>query len=97
MCVIVENEELRKLGQLVFKQLKNRFGSLDLYNKFVIGVDKSKMRLYNADDSAQTLVDQDGVFINEKPVMDNSMFGEADLERSKKGKKFTKNIFDSFS
>ena len=97
MCVIVENEELRKLGQLVFKQLKNRFGSLDLYNKFVLGVDKSKMRLYNVDESAQDLVDQDGVFINEKPVMDNSLFGEADSERSKKGKKFGKSVFQNFS
>lgn len=98
MLGIIENEELRKLGQLVFKQLKNRFGSLDLHNKFVVGVDKSKMRLYNVDDSAQNLlVDGDGVIQDDRPVMDSTFFGEQDNDRSRKKGKFNKSLFDNFS
>lgn len=97
MLAIIETEELRKLGQLVFKQLKNRFGSLDLYNKFCVGVDKTKMRLYNLDQSAQDLFIDNGKVgpVDDSPVMDNSTFFQNENER--KGKKFNKSMFDNFS
>ncbi len=50
---ITSTEELEQMGQLMIKQLKNRYAPLDRYRKFVVGVDRSKMRLYDVDQSAQ--------------------------------------------
>lgn len=77
MMAIISTEELEELGQLMFKQLKNRYGDPSLYKRFVIGVDKSKMRLYDVDSSQQEDI-MDG------PVMDNGQFMEEDTERKKK-------------
>jgi len=53
MYAAMSSEELEKLGQLLFKQLKNRFDDPAKYRRFVVGVDKSRMRLYNLEESAQ--------------------------------------------
>jgi hypothetical protein len=53
MFALVTNEELEQLNQVLVKQLKNRYGDPNLYKRFVIGVDRSKMRLYDAEQSAQ--------------------------------------------
>jgi len=50
---IISTEELESLGQLMFKQLKNRYGDVNKYRRFMIGVNKAKMRLYDLEDSAQ--------------------------------------------
>jgi replicative DNA helicase len=60
MFAVIRNEELDRLGQLMIKQLKSRYGNKNYYEKFVIGVDPDKMKLYDAEDSAQTLVQSDG-------------------------------------
>lgn len=52
---IVETEELIELNQLMFKQLKNRYRDKNIDARFVIGVDKNKMRLYTVEKSAQML------------------------------------------
>jgi replicative DNA helicase len=71
MFALISTEELEKLGQLMVKQLKNRYNDPTLHKRFVIGVDRSKMRLYDVDESEQTLTqDQD------TPVFDNSNSGE---------------------
>ena len=58
MFALVSNEELEGLNQIIVKQLKNRYNDLNLYKRFVIGVDRSKMKLYDVESSAQTtLVD----------------------------------------
>ena len=59
MFVMVTNEELEKLGQIMIKQLKNRYSDPTTHKRFVIGVDRTKMRLYDVEDSAQTLVTPD--------------------------------------
>lgn len=53
MFAVISTEELDKLGQLLVKQLKNRFDDPARLRRFVIGVDKPKMRLFDADQSAQ--------------------------------------------
>lgn len=53
MIAIISTEELEQLNQIMVKQLKNRYGDPNQYKKFVIGVDRSKMRLYDAEQSAQ--------------------------------------------
>jgi hypothetical protein len=76
------------LNQIMVKQLKNRYGDPNINSKFVIGVDRSKMRLYDVEQSAQKDL-LDG------PVMDNTKFGEEDYERSLPKKKFSK-MFEGF-
>ena len=50
---ITQTEELKMLNQYMVKQLKNRFSDLNTNKRFVIGVDKQKMRLYDIEDSGQ--------------------------------------------
>lgn len=57
---IIATEDLDKLGQLMFKQLKNRKGDIVKYRKFCIGVDKARMRLFNLEPSAQTGLSESG-------------------------------------
>jgi replicative DNA helicase len=49
---IIATEELIQRGQYLFKQLKNRYNDLNYYNKFYVGVSRSKMKLYNLEQSA---------------------------------------------
>lgn len=56
VITIVSNDQLAALGQYMVKQLKNRYNDPNKNRKFLIGVDKTKMRLYNLEASAQTLV-----------------------------------------
>lgn len=53
MFALISTEELEKLGQLLVKQLKNRYADPSLHKRFVVGVDRAKMRLYDLDMSAQ--------------------------------------------
>ncbi len=55
MLALVSTDELEKLGQYMVIQLKNRYSDFNKNKKFVIGVDKPKMRLYDVETSAQTL------------------------------------------
>lgn len=57
---IIRTDELDELGQVMFKQLKNRYGDLNYYKKFVVGLDTSKMRFYNLEDNAQKDIDNSG-------------------------------------
>ena len=54
MFALITTDELEQLGQIMVKQLKNRYGDPNTNKKYVIGVDKSKMSFYNLEDSAQT-------------------------------------------
>ena len=53
MFALISTEELEQLNQLMVKQLKNRFGDPNHNKRFVIGVDRAKMKLYDAEVSAQ--------------------------------------------
>jgi archaellum biogenesis ATPase FlaH len=55
MIALISTEKLEGLNQLMVKQLKNRYNDLTENKRFVVGIDRSKMRLYDVDDSAQTL------------------------------------------
>ena len=68
MFALISNEELEKLGQLMVKQLKNRYNDPTNNKRFIIGVDRSRMKLYDVEQSAQTLV-------NDTPVFDKSNSG----------------------
>jgi|TARA_B110000261_G_scaffold149995_1_gene177130 replicative DNA helicase len=70
MFGLISTEELEGLGQLMVKQLKNRWGDTNYLKRFVIGVDRSKMKLYDAEESAQQGIVDDG------PVADKGAFGE---------------------
>jgi len=66
MFALVTNEELEALNQILVKQLKNRYGDPNLYKRFVLGVDRSKMRLYDVEESAQQDIADAG--IPDKPI-----------------------------
>ena len=53
MFALISNEELDNLGQIMIKQLKNRYSDPNYYKRFVVGIDRGKMRLYDAESSAQ--------------------------------------------
>jgi archaellum biogenesis ATPase FlaH len=65
MFALVASEELDQMGQIMVKQLKNRYNDPSANKRFVLGIDRSKMRLYDVDDDQQTLV-------QDVPVFDNS-------------------------
>ncbi len=56
MFGLISTEELEGLGQLMVKQLKNRWGDTNYLKRFIIGIDRAKMKLFDAEDSAQDLV-----------------------------------------
>lgn len=85
MFALISSDELEGLGQIMVKQLKNRYNDLSYHRKFVVGVDKSKMRLYNVEQSAQEDI------IDDKPLFDSTATG-ARL----KSEKFNKNTFSGF-
>ena len=55
MFALISTEELEKIGQIMVKQLKNRYNDVVKNKRFVIGVDRSKMKLYDVEDKAQNL------------------------------------------
>jgi replicative DNA helicase len=53
MFALISTEELEQLGQIMVKQLKNRYNDLSVYKRFIVGIDRAKMRLYDCEQSAQ--------------------------------------------
>jgi hypothetical protein len=53
MFALISTEDLLKLGQIMVKQLKNRYNDPNINTRFVLGIDRSKMKLYDAEASAQ--------------------------------------------
>jgi len=74
MFAIISTEELEQMGQLAVKQLKNRYNDPTYKKRFVIGVDRSKMRLFDVDQAEQTLIDTDGK--EDTPAFDNTPTGQ---------------------
>lgn len=66
MVALSQTEELERLNQYMVKQLKNRFADPSFHRKFVIGVDKSRMRLYDVEQSAQKEI------IDDTPLFDRN-------------------------
>ena len=76
MIALISTEELEASNQVMIKQLKNRYNDPTQYKRFVLGMDRAKMRLYDVDENEQTLTD-------DTPVMDNSNYGERMDEEEK--------------
>ena len=85
MFALISSEELESLGQLMVKQLKNRYNDPTYYKRFTVGVDRAKMRLYDIEQSAQDGLADAGI-TEDKPL---NTFG--DRERPTR-----KNKFESF-
>ena len=60
MFALISSEELENLGQIMVKQLKNRYSDPTLHKRFVLGVDRAKMRLYDVEQGAQTGIADSG-------------------------------------
>ena len=67
MFALVSSEELEELGQIMVKQLKNRYSDPNAYKRFVVGVDRSKMRLYDIEQSGQEDLVDIGVVNDSNP------------------------------
>src|SRR5210317_1035675 len=76
MFALISTEELEELGQILVKQLKNRYNDPTIHKRFVIGIDRAKMRLYDCEQSAQ------------QDILDNGKDEEYDYEEKKPKKTF---------
>lgn len=86
MFAIISTEEFESLNQVLVKQLKNRYSDVGSNRRFMLGVDRRKMRFYDVEQEAHE--DLLG-----GPVMDNTKFGQEDRNRSSK---FDKSMFEGF-
>ena len=69
MFALVTNEDLEALNQILVKQLKNRYSDPSYFKRFVVGIDKPKMRLYDTEQSAQDdILDSGQDSIPDKPL-----------------------------
>ena len=75
MFALISTEELEDLNQICVKQLKNRYNDPTVNKRFILGIDRAKMKLYDVEQQAQDdLVDSGQK--NEEPVFDNTPFAE---------------------
>jgi len=83
MFALISSEELEEMGQIMVKQLKNRYNDPTYLKRFTLGIDRSKMRLYDVEQSAQQGLADAGH--SDKPI---NTFGNRE--------KPTKKAFDGF-
>ena len=76
MFALISTEELEGLGQILVKQLKNRYNDPTIFKRFVVGIDRAKMRLYDVEQNAQN------------DILDNGKEEEYDNEEKKPKKSF---------
>ena len=74
MFALVSNEELEGLNQIIVKQLKNRYNDPSYFKRFVVGIDRAKMKLYDVEASAQEGLSDAGKD-DDVPLFDKSAFG----------------------
>lgn len=82
MFALIDSEELRELNQVMVKQLKNRFADAAINKRFVVGIDRAKMRLYDVEQSGQEGLADAG---NDKPL---NTFGDRDSQAKKSFENF---------
>lgn len=68
MFALISSEELEKLNQIMVKQLKNRYSDPTTHKRFVLGIDRSKMRLYDVEQSAQDDIVDAGSKKEDRPL-----------------------------
>ena len=86
MIGLTVNEQLEQDNQMMVKQLKNRYNDPTVLRRFVVGVDRSKMRLYDLEDSAQDAIIDN--IINKNVVAERAYEGQSD-NNSEKFAQFT--------
>jgi len=74
MFALISTEELEKMGQLMVKQLKNRYNDPGLNKRFMVGIDRGKMRLYDLEESAQKGITDSGQ--DDLPVFEKTTIGQ---------------------
>lgn len=80
MFGIISTEDLEKLGQLLIKQLKNRYNDPSQHKRFVVGVDRAKMRLYDVDMSAQKNIMQEEKVEQKPAAFTSKMFAKKNFD-----------------
>jgi len=79
MFALISSEELEALGQIMVKQLKNRYSDPSAYKRFVLGVDRSKMKLYDVEQDAQSGLADAGHNPTQRPPQQNGNFKKKDF------------------
>ena len=82
MFALISTEELEELKQICVKQLKNRYNDPTMNKRFVIGIDRAKMRLYDVEMDAQQDLVNSGQ--DDGPVFDNTSFGSKSYDKFSK-------------
>ena len=82
MFALISTEELEELNQICVKQLKNRYNDPTMNKRFVIGIDRAKMRLYDVEVDAQQDLVNSGQ--DNGPVFDNTSFGSKSYDKFSK-------------
>ncbi|UYA57672.1 DNA helicase [Synechococcus phage S-CREM1] len=67
MFALISTEELEQMNQILVKQLKNRYNDPTMNKRFIVGIDRAKMRLYDVEQSAQTDLVDSGQDLDEEP------------------------------
>ena len=80
MFALISTEELQQLNQLLIKQLKNRYNDPNYFKRFVVGIDRAKMKLYDVEQSAQEDLTDSGQ-VDDKPL---NTFGERERRSNDK-------------
>jgi hypothetical protein len=75
MFAMISSDDLQQLNQIMIKQLKNRYADPTMYRRFVVGVDRSKMKLYDVEQSAQQDVVDDEPERSEKKFSKDAFKG----------------------
>jgi replicative DNA helicase len=93
---LISNEELEERKQLMIKQLKNRWGDLSYYKRFMVGIDRAKMKIFDLEEDAQNKVMSESKTTKDedKPVFDKSAFNDEWADVSSKRKKKLKEAED---
>jgi replicative DNA helicase len=85
MIALIATDELTELNQMMVKQLKNRYNNPDTNKRFMIGVDKAKMKLYDVEQTAQNHIHDSGQVQPDEPLFDKSDFGRREKQRRFEG------------
>ncbi len=71
MIALISSDELEELGQIMVKQLKNRYNDPTYNKRFVVGIDRPKMRLYDCEQEAQDDILDTNVDTHTSPSQDS--------------------------
>lgn len=85
---LITTEDLDNLKQLMIKQLKNRWGDISYYKKFVVGIDRAKMKLFELEKDAQNNIISEDKKNEDTPMFDKTKFNEQWEIGSLKKKRF---------